>query len=385
MRIRTWNREIVFACGLALAIASPPLSRADDSQAAVAEKVNPKVVKLFGSGGFSGLVSYGTGVLVSPDGYTLTVAGHMLDTQDLRVHLSDGRRFHAKVAVIEPELDAALVKIEKAEGLPYFDIAEAAKAPLARAGDWILALSNEFNVATRDEPMSVQHGVIAAYSKLQGHKGVFDAPYSGDVYVIDAITNNPGAGGGVIVNRKGELIGIIGKELRNNLTNTWINYAVPIQVLAKFVTEGKAGKYKPIVKAKPSGGPGGYHGLVLVANVVERTPPYIEEVTPGSPGAKAGLKPDDLIVYVDGEQVLTVTAFKEILAKARPGTVIKLEIRRVDKNDAGGGDRLITVDLKLGDQPPAPGKKEGQKGKQGDKEKKEDTEKGRRGDAETKK
>jgi len=61
-------------------------ARADDSFAAVSEKVNPKVVKLFGSGGFTGLVSYGTGVLVSPDGYVLTVAGHMLDTQDLRVH-----------------------------------------------------------------------------------------------------------------------------------------------------------------------------------------------------------------------------------------------------------------------------------------------------------
>src|SRR5207249_10377387 len=241
---------------------------------------------------------------------------------------------------------------------------QAVKAPLARAGDWILALSNEFNVATRDEPMSVQHGVIAAYSKLQGHKGVFDAPYSGDVYVIDAITNNPGAGGGVIVNRKGELIGIIGKELRNNLTNTWINYAVPIQVLAKFVAEGKAGKYKPIVKAKPSGGPGGYHGLVLVPNVVERTPPYIEEVVPGSPAAKAGLRPDDLIVYVDGEQVLTVLAFKEILSKTRPGTVVKLEVRRVDKNDAGVADRLLTVELKLGEPPQPPAKKEGERKKE---------------------
>ena len=352
--------------GLMLAV---PAVRADDSFAAVSEKVNQKVVKLFGSGGFTGLVSYGTGALVSPDGYILTVAGHMLDTQDLRVHLSDGRRFHAKVVVIEPELDAALVKIEKAEGLPYFDIEQAAKARLAHTGDWILALSNEFNVATRDEPMSVQHGVIAAYAKLQGHKGVFDAPYTGDVYVIDAITNNPGAGGGVITTRKGELIGIIGKELRNGLTNTWINYAVPIQVLAKFVSEGKAGKYKPIVRAKSTGGPGGYHGLLLVPNVVERTPPYIEEVLPGSPGAKAGLKPDDLIVYVDGEQVLTVSAFKEILSKTRPGTVVKLEARRVDKNDAGGADRLLTVELKLGEPPQ---KKEGEKGRAGEGEKKKE-------------
>src|SRR5207245_5555251 len=193
-------------------------------------------------------------------------------------------------------------------------------------------------VATRDEPMSVQHGVIAAYAKLQGHKGVFDAPYTGDVYVIDAITNNPGAGGGVITSRKGELIGIIGKELRNSLTNTWINYAVPIQVLAKFVTEGKAGKYKPIVKPKSSG-PGGYHGIVLVPNVVERTPPYIEEVLPGSPADKAKLKPDDLIVYVDGLPVQDINAFNNILATYTPGMELKLEIQR--------GDKLTTVPLKL--------------------------------------
>jgi serine protease Do len=347
--------------GLIVAAIMAPSVRGDDSFAAVSEKVNQKVVKLFGSGGFTGLVSYGTGALVSPDGYILTVASHMLDTQDLRVHLSDGRRLHGKVVVIEPELDAALVKIDKVEELPYFDVEQAAKKPLAQTGDWILGVSNEFNVATRDEPMSVMHGVIAAYSKLQGHKGVFDAPYQGDVYVIDAITNNPGAGGGVITTRQGELLGIIGKELRNNLTNTWINYAVPIQVLAKFVTEGKAGKYKPIVKPKSSGGPGGYHGIVLVPNVVERTPPYIEEVIPGSPAAKAGLKPDDLIVYVDGEQVLTVTTFKEILARSRPGSVVKLEIRRVDKTDAGGADRLVTVDLKLGDPPQTPAKKPAEK------------------------
>src|SRR5262249_30191593 len=157
------------------------------------------------------------------------------------------------------------------------------------------AFSNQFQIATRDEPVSVQRGVIAAYSKLQGRRGIFDFPYTGDVYVIDAITNNPGAGGGVVTTRKGELLGIIGKELRNTLTATWINYAVPIHVVAKFAELGMKGEYKPIVKERPAGGPGGYHGIVLVPNVIERTPPYVEEVMPDSPAAKAGLRPDDLI------------------------------------------------------------------------------------------
>src|SRR5438132_1477841 len=103
-------------------------ARADDSLAQTVGDVNKKMVKLFGSGGFKGLASYGTGLLVSPKGHILTVATPMLDTQDLRVHLYDGRRLHAKVLVVEPLLDAALVKIDddKLDDLPYFDIAQAA-------------------------------------------------------------------------------------------------------------------------------------------------------------------------------------------------------------------------------------------------------------------
>src|SRR5438874_1325344 len=75
---------------------------------AVSRQVNQRLVKVFGSGGFRGLAAYGTGIVVSPDGYVLTVAGHLLDTPELKIHLHDGRRATAKVVVVEPELDAAL-------------------------------------------------------------------------------------------------------------------------------------------------------------------------------------------------------------------------------------------------------------------------------------
>jgi len=334
-------------------------AQAKDSFAGVADRVNKKCVKLFGAGGFQGLAAYGTGVLVSKDGYVLTVASQMLDTQNLRVHLSDGRRYEqVKVVVVEPALDVALLKIEKlekGEELPYYDIAKAAKAPLAQNGDWILAFSNQFEIATRDEPLSVQRGVIAAYAKLQGRKGVFQAPYTGDVYVIDAITNNPGAGGGVITTRKGELVGLIGKELRNTLTDTWINYAVPIQALADFVDKARQGKYTP--KERPdklAGGKAPYTGIVLVPNVVERTPPFVEEIVPGSPASKAGLRPDDLIVYVEGQQVASIKAFRDLINQYLPGTTLTLEVRRVDKdgNDQAS-DKLVSLKLTLAE-PPAP-------------------------------
>src|SRR5262249_62257263 len=109
----------------ALLLALP--ARADESLEKVVREVNGKLVKLYGSGGYKGLASYGTGVVISADGYILTVASQMLDTPDLRVHLADGRRLRGKVVVTEPNLDLALIKIDKVQDLPYFDISQTAQ------------------------------------------------------------------------------------------------------------------------------------------------------------------------------------------------------------------------------------------------------------------
>src|SRR5205085_388378 len=142
--------------------------------------------------------------------------------------------------------DVALVKIDTKEKLelPYFDLAAEAKKPLAEPGTSVIAMSNEFEIASRDEPMSVQQGTIAAYSRLKGRRGIHTATFGGHVYVLDAITNNPGAAGGVLTTRQGQLLGLVGKELRNELSNTWINYAIPIQTAAEV--EEKDGKKRTI-------------------------------------------------------------------------------------------------------------------------------------------
>jgi serine protease Do len=355
---RLFLLPLVLALGALIFLSATP-ARTDESFAKLADEVNTKLVKLFGAGGFRGLASYGTGVLISHDGgktiRILTVNSHILDTRDLRIHFYDGTRWHGKVIAREPQLDIALVEIDagqrKLDIEHYFDATAAAKRPVQEPGTGILAFSNQFQIATRDEPMSIQRGVVAAYSKLAGRIGVFEAAYHGDVYVVDAITNNPGAGGGVITTRKGELLGLIGKELRNELTNTWINYAIPLSAtidvpgkdgkkvkvsIMDIVTKGK--DYKPLPKIDKVA-IRAFHGIVLVPNVVERTPPYIEEVIPGSPADKAKLKPDDLIVYIDGLPVPDINTFNTILAGYGPGGEPKLEIQR--------GDKLTTVPIKL--------------------------------------
>jgi serine protease Do len=362
------------------AFATPGPASAADPLADVVEKANRKLVKVFGAGGFSRLNNYGTGIVISKDGYILTVASQLLDTADLVVHLWDGQRLKAQVIATEPLLDVAIIKV-RVEGkkidepngldLEYFDFDAAVKRGPAQPGDWVIGLSNTFEIALRDEPLSVQRGVISAYTKMAGRRGIFEFPYTGDVYIVDAITNNPGAAGGALLNRKGELLGVIGRELKNTLSDTWMNYAIPVgakmEVKEKVKVKDKDGKeveeektrtisiadvvrlkekYKPIKVDKTFGG-GGYHGIIFVPNILERTPAYIEDVVPGSPADKAGLRADDLVSFVDGEPIVSIKAFDEYIKKfTRSGTVLRLEVRR--------GEALQTVELTLGAHPAKP-------------------------------
>ena len=378
-----FTRSIALSCTLLAVAFAPTQAWAADPLNEVADKANQKLVKLFGAGGFSRLNNFGTGIIISPEGHILTVASQLLDTSELVVHLYDGRRLKAQVIVIEPELDAAIIKI-RVDGkkiteptgldLAFFDIVEAAKRPHAEPGDWVMALSNTFEIALRDEPLSLQRGVVMAYTKLAGRRGVFDFPYTGDVYIVDAITNNPGAAGGALLDRKGNLLGVIGREIRNVQSDTWMNYAIPVNArieikvkevvkdkdgkehedektktiqMLEFVVKGMKGEYNPTKPRNKSIGQGGFHGIIFVPNILPRTPAYVEDVEPGSPAAKCGIRPDDLVSFVDGEPIVSITAFQDWIKKnTRPGTVIRLEVRR--------GESLQTIEMTLGTHPAKP-------------------------------
>lgn len=302
--------------------------------------IAPKMVKLFGSGGRRNLYGYGSGCLVSSNGHVVTVWSHLLDAETVTVVLDDGRRFPGKVLGAEPALDLAVLKID-AEDLPHFDLAQ--ETATAGVGARVLAFSNVFKVATGDEPVTVMHGVIAAVTTLSARRGVFDAPYSGPVYVVDAVTNNSGAAGGVLTTRDGRLLGLLGKELKNNTTHTWLNYVVPIGQLRKPIDEIITGKFTPTNTADPSGTladpryvPADF-GIVMVPNVVERTPAYVDAVQPGSSAKQAGLQPDDLIVFVGDRLIPSCRVLEEEFGRLEPGDTLRLVVRR--------GERLQTFEL----------------------------------------
>eukprot|EP00913_Durusdinium_trenchii_P023376 g21954.t1 len=299
----------------------------------------PKVVKIFGAGGIKKLHEYGTGLIISPEGHVITVWNHVLDTDDILVVLNDGRKYKAKVLGAEPQLDLAVLKLEGLQlKLPYFDLKK--DSGNASAGTRVLAFSNMFKVATGDEPVSVLHGVVAAKTKLSARRGVFEVPYDGTVYVVDAITNNPGAGGGLLMTYDGKLLGMLGRELRNTKTNTWINYAVPMKELTDTIDQIKSGNFvarekKPDAKDNPNRYNPLDFGLVMVPDVVARTPAYVDSVIRGSHAAKAKLQPDDLVLFVNDELVHSSRMLKDLLGRLEAGDDLTMIVRR--------GTKLITV------------------------------------------
>ncbi|MCA9021896.1 MAG: serine protease [Planctomycetaceae bacterium] len=318
--------------------------RASASSQSTIQYALPRLVKIFGAGGVKNLYGYSTGFLVSPEGHIATIWSPVLDTDRLSVVLHDGRKFEAEVLGAEPHLDLAVLKLksEREINLPYFDYKEKVTAG---PGTRILGFSNMFKVATGDEPVSVLHGVIEARTELPRRRGAFELSYSGDVYVVDAITNNPGAAGGALVTYDGKLLGMIGKQVRNAKTNTWVNYSLPIDVLSKSIEQIITGKFdssedqkKPEMDAPQRYRPVDF-GLVMVPDVLYRTPAYVDRVLPGSLVAKAGLQPDHLVVFVNDELIKSCKTLNTELGQLEPGDLLRLVVRR--------NNQLISIELQV--------------------------------------
>ncbi len=338
--IRTVSIQLLFLAALLLGAAT--VSAASPARAGVIDQAQGKIVKIYGAGGYRSLEGYQTGFLISSDGYILTALSYVLDTDQVRVVLSDGRRFE-KVRMLggDPRLEVAVLKIEAA-GLPCFDLA---KAVSLTAGARVFAISNLFNVAMGDEPASVQSGAVSVVTRLEGRRGVFETPYHGPIYVLDVATNNPGAAGGALITHRGELAGILGKQLRNSLNNTWLSYAVPIDQVRQSVDEIKAGKFISLNDLPPEKKPAhpmeaGILGINLVPDVLERTPAYVDQVRPGTAAARAGLQPDDLILLVGNHLTQSCKALQKELEMIDRADAVKITILR--------GQELIEVTLQAG-------------------------------------
>ena len=265
---------------------------------------------------------YATGLIVSPDGLILTAQGIYLSEGRLRVLLPDGTRHEARIVRQSEELQAALLKID-AKTPCFFEML--AESPVQR-GDWVVAVSNAFNVAAADEPLSATLGIMSLRAEMAARHRTQDVPYAGELLLIDAITSNPGAPGGALCTLDGKLAGMLGKLFHSKNTKTRINYAVPIELLKPFVE----GKPLPGI-ARPKAGTAtglAYVGIRLFTLSGKRAPAYVDRVARGSPARQAGIRKDDLVLAIADTVVRNCREYAEAVGALEPGRPVVFLLKR---------------------------------------------------------
>ncbi len=328
-----WAAAIALGTG---ALAPRACGQAPDGVFARAiELAQTRTVKVFGAG--AGTVDpYATGLIVSPDGLIVTQQGVFLDGDQVRVGLPSGELVSASVVRRNRQYQLALLKITESTS-EYWPLSE---QPVAEIGDWVLAVSNAFMVAEREEPLSVNLGIISLPTSIEAKLASGDPAYIGDLVLIDAITSNPGAGGGAVVAVDGSLVGMIGKIINSSETNTRLNYAVPASILRRFVEDTLA----PPESARTAANNAPVQlGIELFKVSGRNSPAYIDRVQSGSPAHEIGLKPDDLIISMAGEKVATIRDYERVLATLHADEETVIMVKR--------GNELIRAQIKTRQSP----------------------------------
>jgi serine protease Do len=349
----TGQRATILVSALvSAACLSLPEARARGFDRAI-EQLSTRTVRFYGlKAGLS--AGYGSGTLISDDGLVVTVASLLLDSERLRAVTPDGVHYGAEVIGVDEGLQLALVKLspmphydrrgrltpESPSGAGTFDFFEPGDVHSLIPGDWVIAAGNPFKVAEGTEPISVTVGVFSTRTKLDARRKTRPFPYHGDVLVIDAITSNPGAPGGPLVDIDGQWIGVIGRIVTSNRTHTNLNFAMPVDVVSRFVEatlnpQAASEVDESATRVEP------YHGIKLFDLGYQRNLVYVERVKRGSPAKKAGVRKDDLIVSIDGRKVGDTKTFREIMGEKSPGDQAELSLIRNNK--------LVIVTMTLGE------------------------------------
>ncbi|MEG1562846.1 MAG: trypsin-like peptidase domain-containing protein [Bacteroides sp.] len=280
-------------------------------------------------------VGFGSGVIISKDGYIVT-NNHVIDGADeISVKLNDNREFKGRVIGADANTDLALIKIEE-DDLPTIPVGD---SDALKVGEWVLAVGNPFNLTS-----TVTAGIVSAKARSLGASGGIESFIQTDAAI------NQGNSGGALVNAKGELIGI--NAMLSSPTGAYAGYgfAIPTSIMTKVVSDlkqfgtvqrallgikgrslandqynGEEDSEKLQQKAKELGVVDG----VLIVEVVE-----------GGSAAGADVKADDVIVGIDGKKVRTFADLQEALTKHRPGDKVTVNLIRDKK------EKSVVITLK---------------------------------------
>ena len=276
-------------------------------------------------------VGYGSGVILTKDGYIVT-NNHVIEKADeIQVTLNDNRVFEATLVGADVNSDLALLKIEGDE----FPVVPMGNSDDLKLGEWVLAVGNPFNLTS-----SVTAGVVSAKSR---RIGIYDAEGSIESFIQTDAAINMGNSGGALVNVRGELVGI--NAALESPTGTYAGYgfAIPTTIVKKVVADLK--EYGSVQRAIL-----GIMGqdLSSMLQLEENKNKdfgsidgvYIVELTDGGGARAAGIEEGDVIIAIDGKKVKTMTELQETVVQYRPGDKVTVTLLRNKK------ERKVEVELK---------------------------------------
>jgi serine protease Do len=277
--------------------------------------------------------SLGSGFIVDAKGYIIT-NNHVVDKADkIFVKLStdpegeQGRPAH--VVGVDKDTDIAVIKIDAKEPLPTVKLGN---SDSAQVGDWVIAIGSPFDLS-----QTVTAGIVSAKNRTieKGVKGQFQHFIQTDAAI------NPGNSGGPLLDMDGEVIGVNTAIYTQSAGYQGIGFAMPSNTVVNTynqligpdhkVTRGSIGITFQADLPSAVGRVYGFKSGVLISNV-----------TPGGPGDKAGLKPGDIIVSIDGRSIKDGDDLVSDIAVRKPGSTAKLGYLRNGKEDSATvtiGDR----------------------------------------------
>ena len=256
--------------------------------------------------------SLGSGVIVAKSGIVVT-NNHVIEgADDIKVAFADGREYPCKVVLKDDRVDLAVLKIESEE---EFDILPLGDSDAVEVGDLVLAIGNPFGVG-----QTVTSGIVSALARNQVKAGDFSFFIQTDAPI------NPGNSGGGLINMNGELIGINTAIFSRGGGSNGVGFAIPANLVKVFVASAEGGSTsfdRPFIGAT-------FDPVTSdVAEALGRRRArgaLVSEVLPGSPAEKAGLKPGQIVVAVNGIPVEHPDALGYRLATVGIGGEAKLTV-----------------------------------------------------------
>lgn len=282
-------------------------------------------------------VGFGSGVIISSDGYIIT-NNHVIEGADeLEVTTNDNKEYKAKLIGGDPVTDIALIKVE-AKDLPVIPFGNSDEL---KVGEWVLAVGNPFNLTS-----TVTAGIVSA----KGRGNVFpsssrtgNTQMKVESFIQTDAAVNPGNSGGALVNTRGELVGINTAIYSETGNYAGYSFAVPVSIAQKVATDLKEhgavqravlgvtiGDISALKQANPE----------EAAKLKVNEGAYVSGFAVSSAARDAGIAVGDVIIGVGGSKVKTVSELQELVNRYSPGSKVQIQVMRGDK------EKTFTVELK---------------------------------------